>query len=117
MRATACQIKDWNSPVYAFFELQPWIVIIDGWCVHKFKCCARGCKHTVRQFLDKGDTRSTSNMHKHVKSCWGPDVLAAADGAKDATEVCTKIVKSVLRDGSITVAFERKAKGKVTYLH
>ena len=43
--------------------------------------------------------------------------MAAADGAKDATEVRTKIVKSVLRDGSITVAFERKAKGKVTYLH
>ena len=56
-------------------------------------------------------------MCKHVKSCWGPDVLAAADDSKDATEVCTKIVKSVLCNGSIIVAFERKAKGKVTYSH
>ncbi|KIK72754.1 hypothetical protein PAXRUDRAFT_179977, partial [Paxillus rubicundulus Ve08.2h10] len=84
---------------------------------HEFKCCARGCKATIRRFLDKKDARSTSNMRKHVKSCWGPEVLMATDDAKDANKVRLKIVPSILRDGSITVAFERKGKGKVTYPH
>ena len=44
-------------------------------------------------------------------------MLAATDKAKDANKVCTKIVGSVLRDGSITVAFEQKGGGKVTYSH
>ena len=39
-------------------------------------------------------------------------MLAATDNAKDANEVCTKIVGSVLQDGSITVAFERKGGGE-----
>jgi hypothetical protein len=83
--------------------------------VHEFKCLARGCKQTVRRFLDKKDARSTGNMRKHVRSCWGAAVLEAAGQAKDAREVREKIVKSVLRDGSITAAFERKGKGNITY--
>jgi hypothetical protein len=56
-------------------------------------------------------------MRKHVRSCWGADVLQAAGEAKNANEVRSKIVGSILRDGSITAAFERKGKGKVTYSH
>jgi len=43
--------------------------------------------------------------------------LKAADVAKNATEVREKIIGSILRTGSITQAFERQGKGKVTYLH
>ena len=71
----------------------------------------------VHHFLNTGDARSTSNMQKHVRPFWGPEVLAAADSAQDTDEVCTKIVKSVLCDRSITMAFKRKGKGTVTYSH
>jgi hypothetical protein len=43
--------------------------------------------------------------------------MSAADDAKDANEVRTKIVAGILRDGSITTPFERKGKGKVMYSH
>lgn len=110
-------MKDWNSPVYAFFDPTPKIVAVNGRKAHEFKCQAKGCKSSVRRFLDKADAHSTGNMRKHVRSCWGADVLQAADDAKDANEVRCKIVGSVLRDGSITAAFERKGKGKITYSH
>lgn len=109
--------RDWTSPIYAFFDPDPIIKEVDGRRVHEFKCLARGCKQTVRCYLDKKDARSTGNMRKHVRSCWGNEVLEAAGQAKDAKEVRDKIVKSVLRDGSITAAFERKGNGKITYSH
>ncbi|KAG1853814.1 hypothetical protein C8R48DRAFT_610603, partial [Suillus tomentosus] len=108
---------EWVSPVYAFFHPTPNIVKIGGRQAHKFKCQTKGCKAKVRHFLDKGDARSTGNMRKHVRGCWGEDVLQAADQAKDANEVCTKLVGSFLRNGSITALFEHKGKGKVTYSH
>lgn len=110
-------MKEWISPVYAFFEPTPCIVEINGRRAHEFKCGARGCKTTIRQFLDKKDAQSTGNMRKHVKSCWGNAALMAADDVKDANEVRTKIVTGILWDGSITESFERKGKGKVTYSH
>ncbi|KAG0692625.1 hypothetical protein DFH29DRAFT_817323 [Suillus ampliporus] len=108
-------MKEWTSPVYAFFDPTLRIIENDGWWAHEFKCSAQGCKTTIRRYLDKKDARSTGNMRKHVKSCWGDVVLQAADDAKDASEVCTKIVPGILRDRSITVSFECKGKGKVTY--
>lgn len=110
-------MKDWNSPVYAFFDPTPQIVEIDGRRAHDFKCQAKRCKTKVRRYLDKGDARSTGNMRKHVCLCWGDEVLKAADEAKDANEVRQQIVGSFLRNGSITASFERKGKGKVTYSH
>ena len=89
-------MKDWTSPVYVFFEPQPRVVVVDKRRAHEFRCCVHGCKLTIRRFLDTGDACSTGNMRKHIKSCWGPEVLAATDDAKDANEVCTKIVGSVL---------------------
>ncbi|KAG1723006.1 hypothetical protein EDB19DRAFT_1615502, partial [Suillus lakei] len=110
-------MKDWISPVYAFFDPIPKIVEENGRRAHVFKCQGKGCKTTVKRYLDKGDARSTGNMRKHVRSCWGEEVLRAADEAKDANEVRKKIVGSVLRNGSITASFERKGKGKITYSH
>ncbi|KAG2114231.1 uncharacterized protein F5147DRAFT_743971 [Suillus discolor] len=93
-------MKDWNSPVYAFFNPTPEIIEIDGCRAHNFKCQARNCK-----------------TKKHVRSCWGDEVLKAADEAKDAKEVCQRIVGSFLQNGLITASFKCKGKGKVTYSH
>ncbi|KAF8549898.1 hypothetical protein OG21DRAFT_1488178 [Imleria badia] len=98
--------KEWTSPVYAFFDPIPAICEINGHRVHEFTCSARGCKVKVRRYLDTLDARSTSNMCKHVKGCWGTNALEAADSAKDVDEAQTKIAGSILRDGSITAAFE-----------
>lgn len=110
-------MKEWNSPVYVFFDPTPHIIEITDRRVHEFKCQARGCKVKVRWFLDKGDARSTGNMRKHVCLCWGDEVLKAADSAKNANEVRHKIIGSILRNGSITASFEWKGKGKITYSH
>lgn len=99
-------MKKWNSPVYAFFEPVPTVVKVGGHHAHVFKCCGRGCKVTVQQFINTRDAGSTSNMWKHVKICWGEDALSTADKAKDVNEAQTKIVHGILQDGSITIAFE-----------
>jgi predicted site-specific integrase-resolvase len=58
-------------------------------------------------------------MRKHVKVCkgWGGDILKAADEAKNADEVRNKIIGRYMRDGTISTAFERKGKGRITYSH
>ena len=43
-----------------------------------------------------------------MRACWGADVLATAESAKNLEEVRDKIVKDILRNGSITTAFEQK---------
>jgi len=56
------------------------------------------------------------NMRKHVKRCWGEDVLdevmqmRSFPAAHDA-------VKSYQLNGTITAAFKRKDKTKRTYSH
>ena len=87
---------------------------------HVFMCAAKSCMHKlrgVRRFLDKGDAKSTSNMRKHAKRCWGPDIIALADKADNANEVHRTTIKGALNPQLITAAFERKGKGKVTYSH
>jgi len=50
--------------------------------MHVFECAAGKCKarngRDVRRFLDKGDAKSTSNMRKHAKGCWGEEAVAAS---------------------------------------
>ncbi|KAG2362078.1 hypothetical protein BDR07DRAFT_1451332 [Suillus spraguei] len=91
-------MKEWTSPVYAFFDPTPTIETKGDQCAHNFKCKAKGCKVKIWCFLDKKDARSTGNMHKHVKNCWG-----------------VEIVENFLKNGSITTALECKGQGKVTY--
>ena len=90
---------------------------MEGCPADKFKCTAHGCKATVRHYLDTKDAGSTGNLRRHAKSCWGTNVVSAADDAKNADEVHTKFCVGLLRDRSITTAFERKGKGNVTYSH
>lgn len=108
-------MKEWTSPIYAFYHPEPKIEVVRGRYSHVFRCQGKGCKASVRRFQDTGDARSTSNMHKHVKSCWGKAALDAAYSAANADDIRTKIVDGILRDGTITAAFERKSNGKNTY--
>ncbi|KAG2355080.1 hypothetical protein BDR07DRAFT_1304207, partial [Suillus spraguei] len=84
---------------------------------HVFKCTAKGCKQRIRRFLDTGDAKSTGNLCKHVKNCWGEHALEAAGETKNADKARTIIVQSILKTGTIKSSFERKGKGKVTYSH
>ncbi|KAG2050356.1 hypothetical protein BDR06DRAFT_984019 [Suillus hirtellus] len=100
--------KEWVSPIYAFFK--PFLTIghKNGW---------RYYEKRIRCFLDKKDAKSTSNMHKHACTCWGEEVVKAADDAKSCDVACESIVNGILTNGSITASFERKGKGKITYSH
>ena len=112
--------KDWNSPVYAFFKPTPLIEYIKDRRVHVFECNAKHCKgkgngRMVRRYLDTSDAKSTSNLRKHAKVCWGEEEVATADKTRDANTAREALKKS--RDGSITEAFEQVAKSRVTYSH
>ncbi|TDL29001.1 hypothetical protein BD410DRAFT_695207, partial [Rickenella mellea] len=112
--------KEWTAPVYAFFEPVPLVEYVKGRRSHVFQCAARTClfrTRGVRRFLDKGDAKSTGNLRKHAKKCWGDGVVEAADDVKTADEVQETAGTGVLNQQSITAAFERNNKGKVTYSH
>jgi len=71
----------------------------------------------VRRYLDTADGKSTSNLRRHAKICWGENIVAAADAARQhgaAREIVEKSLK--MPDRSITAMFELvKGTGKVTY--
>jgi len=71
----------------------------------------------VQRFLNTKDSTSTSNLQKHVESCWGKDALEAGMAAGTAKDACESVVKEIKGSGSITAAFERKGKGQVTFSH
>ena len=109
--------KDWKSPVYAFYELLVGIKYVGRCQCHVFKCVAVSCQYTACRFLDTKDKSSTGNLIKHIKTCWGNKVWAAASECQDASEAQNAIVKPFTKSGSITASFERKGKGAVTYSH
>ena len=112
--------KEWTAPIYAFFGPIPEVGYEDGRRFHAFHCAAPECKNKsrrVRRFLDKGDAHSTGNMRKHAKKCWGDDIVTSADKAPNANEVRSTTIKGYLDPSSIKAAFERRGKGKVSYLH
>ncbi|KIM35210.1 hypothetical protein M413DRAFT_79628, partial [Hebeloma cylindrosporum] len=108
------------SPIYAFFKPTPMIKYINRRCVHVFECNAKHCKgkgnrRMVRRYLDTTDAKSTSNLRKHAKICFGDKEVEGADKMGDI-HVAREALKN-MRDGSITEAFERVAQCKVTYSH
>ncbi|KIM66590.1 hypothetical protein SCLCIDRAFT_109860, partial [Scleroderma citrinum Foug A] len=109
-------MKQWTSPVYAFFEKQPSVTLIQGHHAHEFKCSRHGCNATICRFTDKKDARSIGNMCRHIKACWEEDALCTADSTKDYDEVYEKIMSGILQNSTITTAFECKADSKVMYL-
>jgi hypothetical protein len=110
--------KDWVSPIYVFFKPKPSIEYINERRVHVFECTVPNCKgkangRKVRRYLDTSDAKSTSNLRKHAKICWGEEPVAAADATKDVHAAREALGK--FKDSSITAAFKRVAKSKVTY--
>ncbi|KAG2057668.1 hypothetical protein BDR06DRAFT_1004828 [Suillus hirtellus] len=77
--------KDWIAPIYSFFNPVPVIGHVNGRRFHTFSCCAKGCNQSICCFLDKADAKSTSNMWKHAKKCWGRETVEIVDKAKNAT--------------------------------
>ena len=71
----------------------------------------------VRRFLDTWDAKSTSNLHRHVKACWGKDTVSATDDTSDLKTAREALSKWKDLNGTITAAFERAGKGRVTYNH
>jgi hypothetical protein len=112
---TARLSKRWTAPIYAFYHAVPEIAYVDGRRCHIFSCAERSCKFHCRRFLDKGDANSTGNLRKHVKTCWGEEALKAAEEAKTVDIARENVVNALNQSGSISAAFERKGKGKVTY--
>lgn len=113
--------KKWDAPVYAFFKPDWDMTPVNGRACITFHCAADVCRMPhpyVRRYLDLARIdASTSNLRTHAARCFGEDALAAADKAKDANEVrkTAHTNGGVLSGQSITVAFARKGKGKVTY--
>jgi hypothetical protein len=96
------------------------IEYVKGCRVHVFECNAKHCKgkgngRFVCRYLDTTDAKSTSNLRKHAKICFGDEEVASADKTRDV-HAAREALKN-RKDGSITEAFERVAKSKVTYSH
>src|SRR5277367_4338586 len=107
----------WTSPVYAFYSAIPDIEYVDGRRAHVFECAGKSCTYKCRRFLDGPDRLSTGNLIKHVKSCWGEAAYEAAVNCQNANEARESIIQPLTTMGTITTAFERKGKGKVSYRH
>ena len=112
--------KDWDSPIYVFFNPLPSIEYVEQRKSHVFKCSAIQCHYrsrSVRRFLDKSDAKSTSNLRRHAKACWGKDVVAAADSTRDVSAARDALANHKEIDGSITAIFRCIGKSGVTYSH
>jgi len=112
-------MKEWCSPIYIFFKQTPCIEYVEDRRAHVFMCAAGHCKgkngRGVQHFLNKGDRKSTSNLRKHAKICWGLEAVEAADNTCDVDAARKILSKTKLQDGSITTEFKRIGKGKVTF--
>jgi len=60
---------------------------------------------------------STSNLIKHVQSCWGKGVWKAAQDAGSAIAAREAITEPILSTGLITAHFEQKGKESIHYMH
>ncbi|KAI0292096.1 hypothetical protein B0F90DRAFT_1590774, partial [Multifurca ochricompacta] len=110
--------KEWTAPIYAFFRPVPIVEYVEGHCCHTFQCAANSCKSRgVRRYLDKGDANSTSNMRKHARRCWGAEIIASADNAKNANDICSTTIQGILDPQTITATFKQLGKDKATFLH
>ncbi|TFK79585.1 hypothetical protein K466DRAFT_473851, partial [Polyporus arcularius HHB13444] len=107
--------RRWTSPVYAFYKPKVTIVKKSATKIgHVFTCAKPGCKFQSTRYLDTKDSTSTSNLRDHVKACWGPEILAAAEEAKTQANA-RPMVEAFGRSGTITKIFKRIGKGKVSY--
>ncbi|KAI1784273.1 hypothetical protein LXA43DRAFT_901906, partial [Ganoderma leucocontextum] len=112
-------MRGWDAPIYTFFEPRPTIQYKNGRRSHVFKCAKKNCKakEGVRRYLDTKDSTSTSNLRRHVETCWGSDALKIATSLGNTNGAREEIFEKVLREAPLTAHFERKKGGRVTYMH
>ena len=110
-------MKCWTSLVYAFYHPIPNIEYVDGCHMHVFHCAAKSCKYKCCHFLDGPNHSSTGNLIKHIKTCWGNAAYEATSDCQHANAACKNVVKPLTTMGTITMAFKRNGKGKVSYRH
>ena len=80
--------KEWDSPIYIFFRPLPTIEYVGTRKAHVFYCAASCCRcrtRTIRRFLDTSDAKSTSNLRRHARVCWGEEAVVAADETSNVT--------------------------------
>ena len=58
----------------------------------------------VRRYLDTSDAKSTGNLRKHARACWGVETVAAADETRNLGAALDALTK--VKDGSIIEAFQ-----------
>ncbi|KAK0438184.1 uncharacterized protein EV420DRAFT_1280157, partial [Desarmillaria tabescens] len=108
----------WKAAAYAFFAPLPEIEYDSNSRVfHAFQCLNCTCKVTC--YPDTADAGSTGALWHHIHKCWGDDVLAAADDAKDLKKsreiVGKELAKSKPKNGSIVMMLKRFGSKIVTY--
>ena len=52
------------------------------------------------------DATLTSNLHNHMKLCWGEDIIKSAGEAGNVHAAHTILAKAQLQDSSIMAAFK-----------
>ena len=57
----------------------------------------------VCRYLDTSDAKSTGNLRKHARICWGVETVAAADETRNYGAALDALKK--VKDGSIMEAF------------
>jgi hypothetical protein len=106
----------WRSFVYAFYDTPQ---IRRGAANRKiitFRCAnKRKCTHEIGRYLDKLDKSSTSNLHKHVRACWGVPAFEAGKELGTKVKAYELVVKPMKKNGTLTAAFDIIAKGKPRY--
>ena len=60
----------------------------------------------VHEYLDTSNTKSTGNLYKHAKICWGKGVVAAAVETRNVQSAHNALSKLKSVDSSITAAFQ-----------
>ncbi|KAF7761286.1 hypothetical protein Agabi119p4_10695 [Agaricus bisporus var. burnettii] len=110
--------QTYKSSIYVFFK--PPVYRVEGKKrFHVFECAATRCKNVhgreVKRNIDTTNATSTSNLKVHAVKCFGANVVESVGNANldDARGIMKD--KNNLRDSSITAAFEKLGKGKVTY--
>ena len=102
--------RGFTAPIYAFFKLNAMIEYNKrGEHHHAFTCAAEPCQgnHIICRNLTTKNKSSTHNMISHVKTCWGDKVVNSAMTVGSATAASDILKVKGLKDGSITMAFER----------
>lgn len=70
----------------------------------------------MNRYLDKADARSTSNLRKHAKVCWGSDVVEAGDRTKNIEATRAVVAEITSRKSSPASVLEGAGKGKLSYI-